>query len=148
MVRLVMTESPLEPEAPSPRSLGWAAWMAIVGTVLTAAVVLFAALAFASLAGALGGGSSAPLMSLLVPVVIVGAACALVVMGLVRRSRTAYVVAFLLGAFTLHAWTDLMLSASTSPFELIPMLTVIPPAMVVVGLAVSWREFWQRDASA
>lgn len=128
----------------SRRTLG--EWMAIVGTVLTTAMILFVALGLAAVARGLMGDSSASLESLLIPTLVAGTGCAIVVIGLLQRSRVAYAVAALIGAFTLYVWIDLMLGSSTSPFAPIPLLIVLPPTMILIGLALSWREFWRRDA--
>jgi len=133
------------PTTDARRRLGWPAWFAIIGMVLTTMVVLFAGLSFASLAASALGDSSMSLAAALIPVLLGGAACALVVIGLLRRSRTAWVIALLLGAFTLFAWADLMLSRSTSAVEPIAILFGVPALMIVIGLAASWREYWRHS---
>ena len=144
-----MTDDPRHAaEIDARRKLGWPAWFAVVGMVLTTMVVLFAGLSLATLAGSMLGDSSMSLAASLIPVLLGGAACALVVMGLLRRSRTAWVIAFLLGAFTLYLWAELMLSPRTFTFEPIPILMGVPALMIVIGLAASWRDYWRHSAGS
>lgn len=125
----------------------WGTSMAIVGTVLTAAAILFIALGTTAMARGILGDSSASLGSVLLPTFVAGAACAVLVVGLLRRSRVAYVVAALIGVSMLALWANLMLGSRTSPFELIPLFIVIPPALIVLGLGFSWRDFWRPDTN-
>lgn len=85
--------------------------------------------------------------SLLIPTLIAGTIYALLTIGLVRRSRIAYVIAFLVAAAPAGSWVYLAVTGDPLTFQPIPLILGTPPLLVVVGLAASWRTVWERAPS-
>jgi hypothetical protein len=119
------------------RGIGWGGWLAVAGLVLFGLGVLQIGLAFDAMTVD-QPGQWLPIYSAL-------GVIALLIVGLARRWRLAYVAAMAAGLYGLASGLPRLLAGGSLGSWIFDLATIVPSSMVVAGLLIAWRRYWRAE---
>jgi hypothetical protein len=126
-----MVDTPPRPKRP----LGWGASLAVAGMAIFAVGILFLGWAYDSMTVDRPGQWT----PILVALGIIGG----LTIGLGLRSRIAYTLAMAVaGYMVLTSVSGMVQTRFEGPWAS-SLISIVPAALVLIGLAVSWRAFWR-----
>lgn len=137
-MKLPATDSAVAGDKANRRPLGWGTNLAVAGMAVFAVGLLFIGLAFDSMTVDQPGQWT--------PIFIALAVLAVLVVGLALRSRIAYVATVGLAAYQFAtAGLAIARTGMVGPWQF-ALISLVPAALVLVGLAASWRAYWRPYA--
>lgn len=121
----------------------WHSWLAPLGLGLMAVEGILIGLALGALGSGILGGSSSVVWSAVWPMLGIGAILVAAAIQLVRGSRAAWLAALVAAVLPIGAWLVAAVSGEDAALDVLTILFIVPPMLVVIGLGLGWRRFWQ-----
>jgi hypothetical protein len=119
-------------------------WLAVGGSVLEGVAIVLISLAFVDVMAQLSSELNWQSVALALGF---GAVPLALAYGFVRKSRSAFVLGFLLYGWTLAGQLWIVISGNYLAQTVIPYAFGVPAGMVVLGLVLSWPLFLRRSGS-